>query len=44
MSGEGLEPMLAKSKLHMVLHLDSGLRPLTKLKVHAPHASSSAPG
>lgn len=36
--------MPAASKLHTVLHLDSGLRSLTKLKVHAPHASSSTPG
>lgn len=36
--------MLAASKLHTVLHLDSGLCSLTKLKVHALHASSFAPG
>ena len=44
MSGERREPVLTVSKLHTVLHLDSGLCSLSKLKVHEPQASSSTQG
>lgn len=36
--------MLAASKLHMGLHLDSGWLSLPKLKTYAHHASNSSPG